>query len=103
MFADLNYCTHHKPCANGATCLNTGHGSYTCACLPGFAGVDCESQVRECDRQPCRNGGRCLVSPHVFPTTPAFLFLFLPRSICQSRRMLLIVKSVVTQFTGCVL
>ncbi|XP_055361727.1 delta-like protein 4 isoform X2 [Betta splendens] len=59
---DLNYCTHHKPCANGATCLNTGHGSYTCACLPGFTGVNCESAVRECDRRPCHNGGRCLDS-----------------------------------------
>ncbi|XP_061553127.1 delta-like protein 4 isoform X2 [Phycodurus eques] len=57
---DLNYCTHHKPCANGATCLNTGQGSYTCACLPGFTGVNCDSEVRECDGQPCRNGGNCL-------------------------------------------
>ncbi|XP_067336556.1 delta-like protein 4 [Channa argus] len=59
---DLNYCTHHKPCANGSTCLNTGHGSYTCACLPGFTGVKCDSQVRECDSQPCHNGGHCLDS-----------------------------------------
>uniref|UniRef100_A0A8D3CTW7 Delta-like protein n=1 Tax=Scophthalmus maximus TaxID=52904 RepID=A0A8D3CTW7_SCOMX len=59
---DLNYCTHHKPCANGATCMNTGHGSYTCACLPGFSGVNCDSEVRECDSQPCHNGGHCLDS-----------------------------------------
>nr|XP_043903613.1 delta-like protein 4 isoform X1 [Solea senegalensis] len=59
---DLNYCTHHKPCANGATCLNTGHGSYTCTCLPGFTGVNCDSEVRECDSQPCHNGGHCVDS-----------------------------------------
>ncbi|KAG7237270.1 hypothetical protein INR49_032603 [Caranx melampygus] len=59
---DLNYCTHHKPCANGATCMNTGHGSYTCTCLPGFTGVNCDSEVRECDSQPCHNGGHCLDS-----------------------------------------
>ncbi|XP_057714750.1 delta-like protein 4 [Corythoichthys intestinalis] len=57
---DLNYCTHHKPCANGATCMNTGQGSYTCACLPGFTGVNCDSDVRVCDRRPCRNGANCL-------------------------------------------
>ncbi|XP_061751080.1 delta-like protein 4 isoform X1 [Nerophis ophidion] len=57
---DLNYCTHHKPCDNGATCMNTGQGSYTCACLPGFTGVNCDSEVKECDRRPCRNGGNCL-------------------------------------------
>lgn len=66
---DLNYCTHHKPCANGATCMNTGQGSYTCACLPGFTGVNCDSEVRECDRRPCRNGGNCLVSAEV-PHSP---------------------------------
>ncbi|XP_064421166.1 delta-like protein 4 isoform X1 [Latimeria chalumnae] len=56
---DLNYCTHHKPCQNGATCLNTGQGSYTCTCKPGFSGVDCEHKISECDSSPCRNGGSC--------------------------------------------
>ncbi|XP_029900925.1 delta-like protein 4 [Myripristis murdjan] len=63
---DLNYCTHHKPCANGATCMNTGQGSYTCTCLPGFTGVNCDSEVRECDSQPCRNGGHCLDTENGF-------------------------------------
>nr|XP_042705432.1 delta-like protein 4 isoform X4 [Chrysemys picta bellii] len=58
---DLNYCTHHKPCKNGATCLNTGQGSYTCSCKPGFTGVDCEHEISECDSNPCRNGGSCTV------------------------------------------
>ncbi|XP_030070145.1 delta-like protein 4 [Microcaecilia unicolor] len=56
---DLNYCTHHKPCKNGATCMNTGQGSYTCSCKPGFSGVDCEHKISECDSNPCRNGGSC--------------------------------------------
>ncbi|KAG7461325.1 hypothetical protein MATL_G00208900 [Megalops atlanticus] len=56
---DLNYCTHHSPCLNGATCMNTGQGSYTCSCRPGFTGVDCELKVKECDSSPCRNGGKC--------------------------------------------
>ncbi|XP_038147471.1 delta-like protein 4 [Cyprinodon tularosa] len=56
---DLHYCTNHKPCANGATCMNTGEGHYTCACLPGFAGKNCDLEVRECDSKPCHNGGRC--------------------------------------------
>ncbi|XP_062325934.1 delta-like protein 4 isoform X1 [Osmerus eperlanus] len=57
---DLNYCTHHKPCANGATCMNTGQGSYSCTCRPAFTGVNCDTEVRECDSKPCHNGGRCL-------------------------------------------
>uniref|UniRef100_A0A3B3ZAF4 Delta-like protein n=1 Tax=Periophthalmus magnuspinnatus TaxID=409849 RepID=A0A3B3ZAF4_9GOBI len=56
---DLNYCTHHKPCLNGATCTNTGQGSYTCSCLPGFTGASCETEVNECSGNPCRNGGSC--------------------------------------------
>lgn len=38
--------------------------------------------------------GECGSLSRSFPTTQAFLFLFLPRCICKSRRMLLIVKSV---------
>ncbi|XP_061098167.1 delta-like protein 4 [Conger conger] len=57
---DLNFCTHHKPCLNGATCMNTGEGSYTCSCRPGFNGVDCQLRVKLCDSNPCRNGGMCM-------------------------------------------
>ncbi|XP_027026031.1 delta-like protein 4 [Tachysurus fulvidraco] len=57
---DLNFCTHHKPCMNGATCMNTGQGSYTCLCRPGYTGVNCELEVRHCDSSPCRNRGHCV-------------------------------------------
>ncbi|KAJ8280697.1 hypothetical protein GJAV_G00057890 [Gymnothorax javanicus] len=56
---DLNYCTNHKPCRNGATCTNTGQGSYTCTCRPGFSGSNCEIETNECDSNPCKNGGSC--------------------------------------------
>uniref|UniRef100_A0A8C6V187 Delta-like protein n=1 Tax=Neogobius melanostomus TaxID=47308 RepID=A0A8C6V187_9GOBI len=56
---DLNFCTHHQPCENGATCMNTGEGSYTCTCLPGYTGTNCELLMQECDSRPCRNGGTC--------------------------------------------
>lgn len=62
LFSDLNYCTHHKPCLNGATCTNTGQGSYTCSCPPGYTGASCEIEVNECSGNPCRNGGSCSVS-----------------------------------------
>ncbi|XP_067831244.1 delta-like protein C [Heptranchias perlo] len=56
---DLNYCTNHKPCRNGATCTNTGQGSYTCSCKPGFSGTNCEIEMNECESNPCKNGGSC--------------------------------------------
>ncbi|KAM3616616.1 uncharacterized protein V6R79_020896 [Siganus canaliculatus] len=56
---DLNYCTNHKPCQNGAACTNTGQGSYTCTCRPGFTGNNCQIETNECDSNPCKNGGSC--------------------------------------------
>ncbi|KAG7207465.1 hypothetical protein KM043_009100 [Ampulex compressa] len=56
---DLNYCTNHKPCRNGGTCFNTGQGSYTCSCSPGFTGIDCQTPLLDCHSKPCLNGGSC--------------------------------------------
>ncbi|KAL7852341.1 hypothetical protein SRHO_G00181260 [Serrasalmus rhombeus] len=66
---DLNYCTHHKPCLNGATCSNTGQGSYTCSCRPGFTGTSCEIEVNECADNPCRNGGSCTDMENTYTCT----------------------------------
>lgn len=47
-YPDLNFCTHHEPCKNGAVCENifdsNGVGSYTCACPEGYTGKNCETR-----------------------------------------------------------
>lgn len=58
---DLNYCTNHKPCRNGGTCFNTGQGSYTCSCPPGYTGTDCDVRLSNCSHKPCLNGATCKV------------------------------------------
>ncbi|KAF3848620.1 hypothetical protein F7725_015117 [Dissostichus mawsoni] len=65
------------PCHNGATCLDL-ISVYSCQCLPGFTGIDCEVDVDECDcsdtgfqgdfceldipecaSDPCQHGATC--------------------------------------------
>ena len=41
-------------CKHGGTCFNK-----TCCCMPGYTGEDCESEIDECDSNPCQNGGTC--------------------------------------------
>ena len=61
-FADVTPCETQTPCEHGATCTNDGSGGYHCACRPGYEGVNCETEINECDPMPCQNGGTCTVS-----------------------------------------
>ncbi|XP_069798706.1 delta-like protein 1 [Dendropsophus ebraccatus] len=54
---DSDYCTKHKPCQNGDSCINTGQGSYSCNCRPGYTGTNCEIESNECASNLCKNGG----------------------------------------------
>ncbi|XP_063420576.1 fibropellin-3-like [Mytilus trossulus] len=50
-----------SPCRNNGTCNRFGYTSdYTCHCVPGFTGRQCQTDINECASNPCRNGGLCL-------------------------------------------
>ncbi|GAB1598157.1 protein crumbs-like [Argonauta hians] len=53
---DFNDC-YTYPCKNGGKCKDLIQ-NYTCICLPGFAGRNCELNVenQKCALNPCRNG-----------------------------------------------
>jgi hypothetical protein len=48
-----------SPCSNGATCVD-GVNSFTCNCVPGFIGANCQTEVNECASAPCANGATCV-------------------------------------------
>nr|XP_022297347.1 sushi, von Willebrand factor type A, EGF and pentraxin domain-containing protein 1-like [Crassostrea virginica] len=50
-----------QPCQNNGTCVRSGMTqNYTCHCVPGFTGFQCQTDINECQSFPCQNGGSCL-------------------------------------------
>ncbi|MBN2693900.1 lamin tail domain-containing protein, partial [bacterium] len=48
-----------NPCLNGGSCVD-GVNSYSCNCLAGYEGTNCETNINECAVNPCLNGGSCV-------------------------------------------
>ncbi|XP_076027380.1 lactadherin-like isoform X2 [Genypterus blacodes] len=55
-----------NPCSNDGSCEVTTptrrgdvFSEYVCKCQPGFQGAHCQTNVNECAKEPCKNGGTC--------------------------------------------
>ncbi|XP_035693410.1 fibropellin-3-like isoform X1 [Branchiostoma floridae] len=54
-----------SPCQNGGVCITharywNSNPYYSCDCLPGFYGYNCENNTDECASNPCSNGATCV-------------------------------------------
>ncbi|XP_067369037.1 protein crumbs homolog 1 isoform X3 [Channa argus] len=56
--ATVDLCSPN-PCQNRAICRTNG-ASYSCFCVPGYQGSQCQIDVNECISQPCSNGATCV-------------------------------------------
>lgn len=52
--AGLSDCPTEGACKNGGSCFNK-----SCCCVTGYEGVLCESEVLECNSDPCLIGSTC--------------------------------------------
>ncbi|XP_034952216.1 protein eyes shut [Chelonus insularis] len=50
-------CTN-DPCMYGI-CLDNANSSYSCYCIDGYTGINCEINFDDCWSTPCLNGGTC--------------------------------------------
>ncbi|XP_071505772.1 uncharacterized protein [Diadema antillarum] len=53
-------------CQNGGTCHDRLDGSYSCQCMLGFEGNNCENNVDDCVNNGCENGGTCVDGVHEY-------------------------------------
>lgn len=48
-----------NPCVHGV-CLDDLNTTYSCYCIDGYTGVQCQTNWDECWSSPCQNGGICI-------------------------------------------
>ncbi|XP_068084858.1 protein eyes shut [Anabrus simplex] len=48
-----------NPCFFGI-CMDDLNSSYTCYCIDGYTGIQCQTNWDECWSSPCKNGGTCV-------------------------------------------
>ncbi|XP_077986214.1 uncharacterized protein LOC144440704 [Glandiceps talaboti] len=63
-----------SPCQNAAECQDMWN-LYTCNCLPGYDGINCENDIDECASSPCLFGSQCIdhINNYTCVCTPGYI------------------------------
>jgi hypothetical protein len=56
--ADINECATN-PCGANGVCSTPVINSYSCVCVTGYSGTNCDVDIDDCASGPCDNGGTC--------------------------------------------
>ncbi|KAK2174315.1 hypothetical protein NP493_811g00003 [Ridgeia piscesae] len=83
---DVRYCQLNH-CQNDGTCEETETG-FTCHCLEGFVGKNCQDVYNSCEKHNCANGALCvadytLTIGYRCECTPGFMGEFCTKSITK--------------------
>jgi len=63
----INACAS-SPCQNNGSCVNGGN-AYTCTCVAGYTGENCQNDFDDCASAPCQNGGSCVDDVNAYTCT----------------------------------
>ncbi len=47
-------------------CVCVSSNGYSCACVAGYSGPNCQTNVNECGSNPCQNGASCVDAVNSF-------------------------------------
>lgn len=88
---------------NGATCVDQIDG-YMCLCVPGYSGIQCQTDIDECASTPCHFGGTCLhtLNGYTCLCIPGYSGLQCQTNINECVRIIFLVKKEVSPRTLCV-
>lgn len=46
-------------CDSHGNCVLASPGTFACDCDAGYTGAECDTDINECDPDPCQNGATC--------------------------------------------
>ena len=92
-----------SPCQHKGKCTDKIAG-YSCSCVVGFTGFNCDVNIDDCASAPCKNGGVCFDRANAYtcdcPSGWAGAHCDQPVSLCATQELKLCDRHATCQHTG---